>query len=763
MSRSAFLSYFHCSRRLPVLLAVAVFAAAMSVGEAGAARLSLGDQRSCAISAAGPLKCWGNAYVGNGQNSSYLSIVQVFGLESGAQQVALGTRLSCAIAAGGGVKCWGRAPVGDGTTAVRNVPTDVVGVGSGALAVAAGYNHGCAVTATHGVRCWGVNDNGQLGDNTTTQRNSSVDVIGVANALAVAAGQSHSCALISGGGVKCWGDNSVGQLGDGSLFDRQTAVDVTGLGGAATAIAAGGGETCAIVAGALKCWGANTSGQVGDGSTTNRSSPTAVLGLTTGVAQIAVGGAHACARTAGGAAYCWGANDEGQIGDGTTVDRLSPAAVSGLADDVVEIGAGINHSCARLADDTIGCWGLGGAGGLGTGLDGSYNEVVPVRIAGLPTQVTALAAGGAFGTSSRYGHSCARTQDGAAYCWGSNDQYQTGLGGSGAAPPAAVAIATAQSGVRAVLAGHQFSCLLTTSGGVKCWGDNAAGQLGNNTTNDASVPQDVAGASAGVAMASTGLFHGCAVSTSGGVRCWGLNDHGQIGDGTMVNRRTAVDVATLTSGAAKVAAGYWHSCALTTTGGVKCWGDNTYGQLGDGTFVARSAPTPVVGLASGVAAITTSESHTCARLTSGAVKCWGLDDYGQLGDGNVVNQPQPVDVVGLGAGSTAEVIAGGRHTCARLASGALQCWGNNDFGQLGDSTTGDRTVPTQVTGFTSGVTVVALGGTHTCAVKGGAVYCFGRNTSGELGDSTYANRTVPTPAAIWPTSGDTIFRNGFEG
>ena len=147
---------------------------------------------------------------------------------------------------------------------------------------------------------------------------------------------------------------------------------------------------------------------------------------------------------------------------------------------------------------------------------------------------------------------------------------------------------------------------------------------------------------------AAGRYHTCALTTGGGVRCWGDNSSGQLGDGTTTLRWTPVDVSGLTSGVAAIAAGYGHTCALTTGGGVKCWGYNSFGQLGDGTTAWRLTPVDVSGLTSGVTAITAGGGHTCAVTTGGGAKCWGWKDFGQLGDGTAIFSPIPVDVAGFG-------------------------------------------------------------------------------------------------------------------
>jgi alpha-tubulin suppressor-like RCC1 family protein len=233
------------------------------------------------------------------------------------------------------------------------------------------------------------------------------------------------------------------------------------------------------------------------------------------------------------------------------------------------------------------------------------------------------------------------------------------------------------------------------------------------------------------ATIATGDGHTCAVTTAGGVKCWGANYTGQLGDASTYSYRstTPVDVAGLTSGVAAIEAGSGHTCALTTAGGVKCWGDNILGQLGDNTITESRTitesytPIAVSGLTSGVTAISAGVSHTCALTTAGGVKCWGDNYGGQLGDNTTSRRYTPVDVSGLTSG-VAAVSAGSLNTCALTTAGGVKCWGYNSYGQLGDSTTTARNTPVDVTGLTSGVAAISAGDNHTCAVTtAGGVKC----------------------------------------
>jgi alpha-tubulin suppressor-like RCC1 family protein len=259
-------------------------------------------------------------------------------------------------------------------------------------------------------------------------------------------------------------------------------------------------------------------------------------------------------------------------------------------------------------------------------------------------------------------------------------------------PPSASGAATAIS------AGYGHTCALTNAGGVECWGDNGYGQLGDGTTADRHSPVAVSGLASGVQAIAAGEALTCAVTNAGGVKCWGDNSNGQIGDGTTADRRSPVAVSGL-AGVRALAAGEARRCAaLTRAGGVKCWGSNYLGELGNETTIRQLTPSAVSGLDSGVAAIAAGgEAHGCALTTAGEVKCWGYNGYGQLGDGTTANRHSPVDVSGLPGGVQAIAAGGYGHTCALTSAGEVKCWGRNSSGQLGDGTTTERSRPVGVT------------------------------------------------------------------
>ena len=367
-----------------------------------------------------------------------------------------------------------------------------------------------------------------------------------------------------------------------------------------------------------------------------------------------------------------------------------------------------------------------------------------------PGAAASQTATGATGITASGWHTCALTTGGGVLCWGYNGYGELG-DGTTTDQWTPTAVSGLSSGVTAVAAGGDHTCALTAGGGVLCWGYNGDGEVGDGTTTDRWTPTPVTGLGSGVVAIAAGVVHTCALTGAGAVYCWGGNGNGEVGDGTTTTRLTPVQVTGLGSGVAAIAAGGWHTCAVTAAGGASCWGYNGYGELGDGTTTDRWTPTAVSGLASGVAAVTAGLDHTCALTIAGAMACWGWNAYGQLGDGTQLNRLVPVGVTGLGAG-VAAIAAGAYHSCAVTAAGAALCWGQNDWGQLGDGTATSRTTPTAVSGLGSGVASMAAGMVHTCALTSdGGVACWGENSYGQLGNGTTTQEFTPIPVTgLWP-------------
>ena len=324
---------------------------------------------------------------------------------------------SCAIVPGGTVECWGynyNGQLGNGTTENSSTPVTVTGL-TGARALSAGDLSTCAVLSPGYADCWGDNTDGELGDDRSVSSLTPVEAVDIGPATLIAVGDDYACATPA---IECWGDNEEGQTGPGFLGGfALTPQPVTGLGVTeVTALAAQGMSTCGLLTGGtVDCWGANANGQLGNGTTTDSGTPVPVSGLTRTTA-IAGGDVHACALLTGGTVDCWGDNTYGELGNGTTTDSSTPVAVSGLS-GVTAIAAGNYHTCALLTGRTVECWGYNAGGELGNGT--TTDSSIPVAVRGL-TGVTAISAGG--------GDTCAIVTGGTVECWGDNAEGELGDG-----------------------------------------------------------------------------------------------------------------------------------------------------------------------------------------------------------------------------------------------------------------------------------------------------------------------------------------------
>jgi len=343
--------------------------------------------------------------------------------------------------------------------------------------------------------------------------------------------------------------------------------------------------------------------------------------------SIVTGGLHTCLVSADGRVFCWGGNDEGQLGTGGSTRLSTPAAV-GAELRFVAVAPGLSHSCAIARGGSLWCWGENDHGQLGDRTQSAHSS--PVRAAA-GHAFRAIAAGAA--------HTCGIELDGVAWCWGSDAHGQLGDGGTiDRSSPVAVA---GPQRFTSLDVGWNFTCGLTESGRAMCWGDNSAGQLGDGTNGDRRQPVPVQGNIEFRAI-TAGSAHTCGVTPTGEAYCWGRNASGELGDGSTSPRSTPVRVRSDEHFVA-IAAGAVHTCGVTTDGEAWCWGRNTYGQLGNGGTSDSGEPVKVAGGHTFVT-VRAFGSHTCAATASGEAFCWGYNSDGQLGDGTRTHRTKPVYV-----------------------------------------------------------------------------------------------------------------------
>ncbi|MCS6778048.1 MAG: dockerin type I domain-containing protein [Chloroherpetonaceae bacterium] len=723
---------------------------------------------------------------------------------TGARAIAVGGAHTLALRRDGTVWAWGNnasGELGDGTTTNRRTPVPVKGPGgsgvlTGVTALAARSGCSMALRPDGTVWAWGRNFYGQLGDGTTTDRSTPVQVRGPNNTgfltdiVAVAPGGNHTVALRSDGTVWAWGDNEYGQLGNNTTTNRTTPVQVrgpnnTGFLTNVVAVSASLFHTVALRAdGTVWTWGSNSHGQLGDGTTTNRTTPVQVLGP--GVIAVSAGTMHTMALRSDGTIWAWGGNFAGQLGDGTTISRRTPVQVRGVnrigfLTGIRAIEASNTGSMALGQDGTVYSWGYNEEGRFGIGSYADSTTPVPMcgpEGEGLMTEVIAMGMG--------HRHSTVLRADGTLWSCGYNQQGQ--LGNSEfhiALTPVWVAAPLEQNffpRALAISAGRSHTVLLQVNGTVWAVGGNTYGQLGDGTTVDQKLPVQVR-ASDGfgflthVVAIAAGDEHTVALRSDGTVWAWGRNHQGQLGNGTLTDRTTPAQVrgvggAGFLTDIVAIAARGAHTLALRRDGAVLAWGSNTNGQLGDGTRTRRTTPvlmrTPDgQELLRSAIAIAAGVEHSLVLRADGTVLASGRNNNGQLGDGTTAERTLPVPMLGPNGiapltGAVA-LSAGDAHSIVLLNDGTVLACGNNDGGQLGDGTRTQRLLPVPVrgpggNGLLTDIIAVAAGSMRTMALRSdGTVWTWGDNIAGALGDGTTTRRTTPVPVA--GPGGSGVLRN----
>ena len=759
-------------------------------------------------------------------------------------KIDAGPSHTCAIDVNGDLRCWGsdaRGQLGDGgtthdattyTSAPSSTPVDL-GPGRTAVSVSVGYHHTCAILDNGDLKCWGWDLWGALGDGGTTHDNDTyttapstpVDLStpdGLGNwidrtAVAVSAGNHHTCVILDNNDLKCWGRDDYGQLGyhnypgfgDGfTTAPYYNPIDLAsdGRNGAyptnhyAVSVSAGDEGTCAVLNnGDVKCWGRDEYGQLGDEYPDNwtRTRPAVVpsdfgIGLT--AVDVSAGVHHTCAILDNGLLKCWGRDDHGQLGDGSSTHGrqaeghpLEDPSVFpidlGPGRTAVAVSAGNLHTCVILDNGEVNCWGMGVSGQLGDG--GTTHDATTYTTAPSSTPIDLGAGRTAVAISGSGNHTCVILDDGDIRCWGENSHGQIGnegnpsvdyslpqtVSGGFSWDAASNAVASSVGSIfsyssdKLTGGGYHF-CALQDDGQPFCWGESQFGQLGidNNLGGNYRypTPHQVLHP-ANVTSMSGGGQHTCAIREDGSLICWGQDQYGQLGNGgngywdnspgsqSIPPLESALDIGPNRT-ALEVSAGADHTCVILDNGDVKCWGKNEFGQLGNGqTSHEYSIPSSVVDLGDGRTAVSLGKGgtsyHACAILDNGDLKCWGSDNLGQIGDGGTVPQQwphnsgdylsEPSDPIDLGTGRTAVAVALGAYfTCAILDDGSVKCWGADHHGQLGDGGTSTHQGSPVSVDLGPGRTAVAITASrdHACAILDtGGVKCWGSNGKGKLG------------------------------
>lgn len=666
-----------------------------------------------------------------------------------AAKVVVSNENRCLLTTAGKLKCWGangNGQVGDGTTDVRDLPVDVDSATTYSD-ISLGYRHACGLTTDGDVKCWGYNYYSQLGDGLTAAR--STPFVVASGYSKISAGDDITCG-IKNGDVYCWGNNSVGQMGVGTTGGTRTLPALT-LDQAAdfTEVSAGSSYACAINTNKeLYCWGNNGSGNLGDGTKDTRTLP--VL-IGTGFVQVRAQAVSyvnktTCALKDDNFIYCWGNNGSGQVGDGTTTERLVPTATFG-GYEFDDVSLGTLHACGKLTDGGLRCWGSNSynwnpLGGLGNGVYITNNSVNKPEL---------VLGGDSFTTvSAGWNATCGVNSLGRVKCWGDfNRGFMADPAGHIRLVPMVSDLGESYS---QMATGPGGNCGITSAGLLKCWGgwdgyDPAyRTQSIGDGTNILRTSPVVIDRGRVYTQVSSGGQYSCGIRDTGFIYCWG-----KINGGANSIRPVKVDGAVTYK---SVTVGGTHSCGITTADVLKCWGTSNNGSIGAGVTSATYA-TPVV-IDSGVSysKVAVAGWNTCAITTAGVLKCWGYNYYGAVGVGTAVYSYNLPQVVMDGTKFIDVTLGGGDSVCAISEGKDLYCWGNGDYYRLGLGNTTAYTAPQIVASGTKFDSVMA-GVTAGCAIRSSdqRVMCWGTNApygvlTGVLGNN---NTAATTPQLISDT------------
>jgi alpha-tubulin suppressor-like RCC1 family protein len=715
-----------------------------------AAEISAGSNMSCARTRDDAVLCWGSikdpALTNATGDLFELAPVPIVGWEQGIRHVVAGSRTACASTADGRVSCRGDNEYGETGTAgpeFRALPIAVETLGSQVSGIDFRSFIACAVTASAEVACWGAGNDyvfapvNEFQETLPFTRPPTL-IPGFSGSVAEVAMGRHACARMWDGSVECWGDptNDVLRLWlDAQLGWKGGPLVVPRIGQGNRALAVGQDHACVITLGhGVKCWGQNLYGQAGH---PDRFSDTRETFLVEGIGdtpvEIGAGANHTCVRTLSGVVKCWGENVYGQLGNGTNVDSFEPVTVVGLPGRVVALSVGAHHNCVLLDNAPPHCWGNNPDGRLG---NGSRSLLVggqsPRPVLGFGAPEVRVPGAPQIGEAVA-GNGMAHVSFSAPI----DD------GGSPITHYTAVSSPGGRNGkcrsspciVRGLDNWRTYSFTVHASNAL------GAGQASAATNIVRATPVSNQEPVSEVVQIAAGFYHTCARTAVGGVHCWGDNRFGQLGDGTLENRASAANVEGLGSGVDWLDAEGYHTCAVLGDGSIKCWGWNENGRLGTDSLVSSAVPVDVVGLAGAAKQVALGGGHSCALLANEEVQCWG---YGpQVGEGGVQDRWTPTRVLGPGSGVT-RLFASDRHTCSLDQVGETLCWGFNGDGQIGDGTTVNRLLPQGQVGLGS-VKSMGLGWFFSCAVDmTGTASCWGANYFGQLGDGSLEQRQEPT-------------------
>ena len=713
--------------------------------------ISAGNNFNLTIRTNGRVWAWGNntfGQLGDNTATNKSTPVSIAGAaKTFCKITADGINHSLGIDKNGRAWGWGENSVGqlgDNTLVSKRTPFSVRGVAKTFCEISSGSYQGFAIDKNGKLWAWGQNSSGELGDNTLIGKSTPVAVAGVAKTFCKIAGlgnSSSTLAIDKNGKIWGWGFNGNATIGDNTNVDKSTPVAIAGTAKTFCSVDTGNITSIGLDKnGKIWTWGRNDVGQLGDNTVTNKSTPVAIAGNAKTFCSISGPSQDKffLALDKDGRVWGWGINDTGQLGDNTIISKRTPVTIGGTAKTFCRISAGTGVSLAIDKNGKAWAWGLNNLGQLGNPF--VTNPITPRSIQGTAKTFCRITAGVNF--------SVGIDNSGKLWAWGLNANGQLGnndvLLVSKVTPIAVSGIAKTFCKISAANT-LAFTLAIDKNGRVWAWGNNTVGQLGSNTIVNRSTPVAIAGAAKTFCEISAGGSFSLAIDKNGKAWGWGANTTGQLGDNTIVSKRTPIAVLGAAKTFCKIGAGLAHTIGLDKNGKLWAWGSNSAGQLGDNTIVSKRTPIAVLGAAKTFCQIGVGGSFSIGLDKNGKLWAWGTNVQGQLGDNTIVSKLTPIAVLGVAKTFCTIAANGAAHTLAIDKNGKLWSWGLNSFGQLGDNTIISKRTPVAVGGVAKTFCQISTGDSHSMAIdKNGRVWGWGLNEDGRLGIPNY----VTTPVAV---------------
>lgn len=702
-------------------------------------KLALGLYHSCALLQSGRVKCWGGSLMAQTGKITTTSLPVEVVTDTGAIDITSYSKNTCITYSDGSVNCWGDNTyynISDTLGAGYTLPVKTLPSTADVKQYATGNDFSCHITNTGDIKCRGNHTYGQTGCTAILGGNYSTCVVTppvLTAATQIDSGAYHTCAVMSDESVICWGSNWHGVLGSGIIGSSYGTPITSGLtaGSGAVQVTTGETHTCALIDdGTVQCWGSNLYNQLGQAATSGDTmTPTSVVGLPETVTKVVAGAYHTCALGTSGKVYCWGYNGNGNVGTGSISNSSVVTEISnapGIASDI-EVGA--YHSCLIYNGDAY-CWGPATNSEISTRESTYFNRPSDPFMFAKTVVKKILSNPDETGKASTI---CAQLPDNSLTCTGDNTYGQLGMSSISPSSYTTFAVPTLSDLISDFVSGINHSCALLLNGGVECWGRNNLNQIASGSvTTKEDPPLAPSGLPTTIVQLSSGTNHNCALTVSGAIYCWGDGTYGQSGS---CSASTAPTLVVGPTSVASIVTGGNTSCAVATDGKVKCWGDNSYAQLGRGDTWTSCDTTPVnalftSGTPESVQQLSLGHRHGCAIMANNQLKCWGSDDYGQIGSGleEIGTKLNPFRITSMD--NARQVNASKYHTCAIDSSSGVKCWGYNPGGLTGVYDTSDENQfaldPTDTYGLNFGVEKIFGGETFTCALTDrGFAKCWG--------------------------------------